>query len=341
MEPTGLVTIKSARGINSLVAEEGKEPISPRLYKQKEKNRKEGGEFISEYNDLPFPSSKKFFCPMWDQMRKSWSWSADGTMFKKTVEELLLKYEGDHPQRGEFIKAGDVERHKKDFNDPIFNHSNLLAKAFMVGGKGTLNMEIPLERFMYYCNNGRRSVVDENVVSFENVNPLVRTSATLVMSNPKRASIQKRKNTDTILGAMGAINDAKADVKRLRAYATLFSIPGLGPSSDANEIVNTLTEYVSEYGTEIQKGSGYNSLNEALIAHSKMDETELQMRYALALAKNRGLIKTSKDGFMLLGNMVTGPTSMDEIYKYFTSADEKAGDNLILLLEKLKTLNQL
>ena len=339
-EIKGLVTVKVARGISSLVAEEGNTPIQARLFKQKTKDRKEGGTYVSDYNDLPFPASKKFFSPMWDAMKSSWSWGADATMFKTTVDELMLKYEEGHPKKGEFIVAGDLNRHKKDFNDPIFNHSAIMAKTFMIGGKGTLNMDLALDRFMYYCNNTRRKVVDENDTAFEKVNPLIRTSATLVMSNPRRANIQKRKHTDTILAAMGAINDAKNDIKRLRAYATLFRIPGLGPSSDGNEIVNTLTEYVSEHGTTVQKGSGYKSLNEAIIAHAVMDETELQMRYALAHAKNLGHIKSTKDGFLMLGTMIHGPTSMDEIYKYFSSGDEKAGDHLITLLNKIKGINQ-
>lgn len=335
-----LVTIRANKGLNSLVSGNG-EHVSAQLFKQKEKNRKEGGEYVSDYDDRPFPTSKKYFAPLWDTLRKQYPWGANNATFKQIVDDLMLKYPKGHPKQGEFIVASDVTRHQKDFNDPIFSHPKLQSKTYITGGRGTFNLEIPIEAFMYYTMSNRRDVLDDSTAKTGRTNPLVKNNATLLFSSPEKANIRKRKSTDYILGAMSAIDRSKNDIKRLRAYAIIFNIPGIGVFSDANEIVNTLTQYVQEYGGKIQKNSGYNSLNESIVAHDQMDDTELQMRFAIKLARDRGVLKTSKEGFFLKDKLISGPTTLNEIYQYFNSENEKANENLVILLERMRELKQL
>lgn len=335
-----IITVKSNLGLDSIAKGNG-EMVSATLFKQDTKNRNEDGEYVAEYKNKPFPGSKKFLSPKWDALRKSWSWGGSATKFKEIVDQLNLRYPKSHRRSGEIIVAGDLERHKRDFKDPIFHHPDLIAKVFIEGGTGTLNLDIPEEAFIYYCNRSLRSIADETSTDGKLMSPQLRAGATMVFSNSRKASTNKRKTTDYFLDAMNVIINNKHDEPKLKMFAELFDIPGLSSRSDINELVNTLTTYVREHGENIQRGSGFKSLNEAIVAHSKMEDDELQHRYIVKLAKKKGHIRTSKDGFMLLGKMVEGPKSLDDIYLYFAAGGETATERFVALLEKMRELREI
>lgn len=335
-----IITVKAAKGINTLVSSDG-QPISATLYSQDKYDREGDGKFVSEYTNKPLPGSKKYFSTQWDALRKQWSWGADNITFKDIVNKLRLRFPKGHPREGEIIPVEDVERHKADFHDPIFHHPELIGKIFIQDGIGTLNLDIALEAFMYHANKSLRSVVDETTSDEKRINPIMRSSATMVFSNPSRISARNNKKTNTFLDAMSVILRNQTNADRLKIFAELFDIPGIDRNSELHEIVPTLTNYVKDFGENVQKGSGYESLNNALVAHDKMEDDELNHRYIIKLAKRKGHIRTSKDGFILLGQTIDGPKSMDEIYLYFNNGGEKAGDYLVKLLDKMRELKDI
>ena len=332
-----LVIVKSAGGLSNLVSGNG-ESISPKQYTQDTKDRERDGRFIGDYKNLPFPKSQKYFAPLWDANKNEYPWSADAATFKKLVKDLMLKYPENHPKAGSFIEADDLGRHQKDYEDPIFTHNDLMSKYHTTGGVGTLNTKLAKEAFIYYCSVGRKDVIDD---AKENLNPLIAKSASVVFSSPEKVNVRKRKGTDLLLEAMGAINDAKNDVNKLRSYAILSNIPGIGIHSDTNELVNTLTAHISDFGDRNQSGTGYATLNEAMVAYSKMGETELRLRYILKLARDRGVIKIGSDGFFLKDKLISGYTNLQDIYMYLNSEDTKAVEVLTTLLDRMKELNHI
>ena len=337
----GIIQIKTNRGLNYLVGSNG-EPIAPKLYRQKEKNRNGDGIFVSDYTEKPLPGSKKYLAPKWDTIRKIWPWGADEATFQQVVEDLALRYPAGHPRQGEVIRAGKLSVHQKNFRDPIFHHPDLIGKVYIEGGTGALNLDIPLEKFLYYNNREVREVFDETAEDGRKVNPLMKNDASIVFSSAEKGVIKKRRATTTYLDAMQVIIKNQHDIQRLQAFTTLFSIPGVSTTSGINELVNALTAYVRDYGEQSQRGSSYPSLNDALIAHDKMDDTELRHRYIIKVAKNKGHIRSKSNGFILLGTIhVDGPTSISDMYTYFSSANETATEQFMRLLEKMNELKEI
>jgi len=335
-----IITVKSSKGINSIISGNG-ESVSANLYTQKEKNRDGDGTFVATYNNKPFPGSKKYFSPKWDALKKQWPWGGDGVTFKKIVTDLMLKYPEGHAKSGERIVPGDVKQHQKDFKDPIFHHPELISKCFMEGGSGTLNLDIPIEAFMYYANRGLRDIVDETSNTGTLANPTMRTSATMIFSNPSKSAAKNHTKVNTFLAALSVIIENKTNIDRLRVFIELFNIPGLSRTSELSEIVPTLTEFIKEHGDTVQKGTGYASVNEAIVAYNNMTDDELEHRFVIKMAKKRGHIRTAKNGFLLLGKMIEGPKSQDEIYLYFTSGGEEVTEQFVTLLDKMRELREL
>lgn len=335
-----IITVKASRGLNSIVSGNG-ETVSANLYTQKEKKRDGDGTFVAAYNNKPFPGSKKYFAPKWDALRKQWPWGGDNITFSEVVNGLRLRYPKNHSKSGELIVPGEVKEHQKDFKDAIFHHPDLISKCFIEGGTGTLNLDIPIEAFMYYCNRSHRDIVDETANTGKLVSPSMRSSATMIFSNPSRAAAKNHKKANTFLSALNVLIENQTNLDKLRVFVELFNIPGLSKSSELSEIVPTLTEFIKEQGETVQKGTGYSSVNEALIAYNKMTDDELEHRFVIKMAKKRGHIRTAKNGFLLLGKLIEGPRSQDDIYLYFTSGGEVVTEQFVELLDKMRELREI
>lgn len=335
-----IITIKATKGLGAIVSGNG-ENVSASLYRQDEYNRDEDGQFVAKYDDRPFPKARKYFAPQWDSLRRQWHWGGSGAEFKRIVDELMLRYPKGHRQAGELIVAGDVEKHRKDFKDPIFHHPDLISKSFVQGGVGTLNLANPIEAFYYYASRDRRDINDETGEDGKPKNPMMVANATMVFSNPSRAAGKKHKTASTFLEAMQVIIENQTNIEKLRIFIELFDVVGVSKKSELNELVPALTEFVKDNGMKVQKGTGFANLNEALIAHSKMTDEELEYRYVVKLAKRKGHIRIAKNGFLLNGKLIEGPKSLDEIFTYFSSGGEAATKELVGLLDKMRELREI
>lgn len=330
-----IITIKSNRGLSSIITQNGN--LKPQLFRQKVKDPNGDGEYAGDYDGRPFAKSTRFFAPEWDNLRKQWHFSGDDKTFRDVVAKLRLKYPKGHRNSGDVIVAGDLKEHLRDFTSPIFKNEALYGRLAIESGSGSLNMEIPLQEFAYYCERDRRDIIDETSDKTR-VNSARRAGARFILSSPKQGKIKKAETADTFMAVMEKLISIQNDEQKLRAACALIGVPHVNERSDIVDLKGALTETLRENLNKPDKLGSYRTIGEAFIAYVDMPSETLQYRYVIAVAKKKGLIRIDKDGFRMEGSFISGPKDMNEIYSYLTSSDEKASEQFANLMMKMKEL---
>ena len=332
MDKGRIVQLRKKGGINSIeVDKHGRKLSNIALYHQDIKDREGEGEPMGEYRGKSLLDAKHFISPMWSDLKKQWSWGGTPEDLARIIVKMKLRYPKDHPKEKKVIEPGNrVEDRLTDRSDDVFNHPSLYARFYMENNRISLNLNDPLQEFLYFCYKGDHSVLDHGDGGVKN--KYIAGSAKYELVSTKRQNQQKKIDASREIKAVTLLAALDGDEEKIRAICEVMELPGYGRNTDVTGAWLLVKEMGAQNTTMSSKyGKTYQ---DKFIELAEMSDEELRVVHQIMSAKARGHIR-KRDGYVLFdGDRIDGLRSDSSIINYFRSPENQ--DRYIKLVELLE-----
>jgi hypothetical protein len=269
-----------------------------------------GGKFSGER----FPQTVQGFRPSWSMTKKQWLIQLEEEELQKLVSRVKFKYERG-PDVGRYIASAD----RYDFDDPFFNHSELLTR--FKEGEHTLLKGSPLDELAIAGMKADRTFQNGVVV-----NPATSIQVKYVISDKENdGKIAKQVRN---LEVEAITEFATLSHKRKLAIAGAMGLR-VADATDPDLVDSLLYKIIKEDGI-----SDNGKMNrEWFIELAKEESDSLELKYQINLAIKQAVIrKSGREGYLLNGEFI-GKT-IKEVEDYFS--DPSRSDALATLMDIVK-----
>lgn len=243
---------------------------------------------IANWDSERFPKSKPFIRPYYNSENRRWDiGSLDNDTLQKLVKECKFRYESNHPKAGQLIESSDPY----DFYDPFFNSPRL--KVITEEGVIPLFKKHARDRIIYES-------LTQNPFFQEGSsdNPIVSARARHIIVNDDLARNQRKSERDKDTKAT-ILLDKMSATKRAKVALILEIIPTL--DVDADIVEDGLYEYIDD---KTSKSLNDKIKRDEFISVASQSNEEISREVDIALAKSKGLIRPSTQGYNLFGNVI-------------------------------------
>lgn len=276
-------------------------------------------EMPEKYSRERFPKSRQMFRPLWSYTKKRWlidGFDTNSPALDELVKQCRLKYKDGHKLAGQMIESADIY----DYGDAFFTNKRL--RIIAGEGETRLDKEHPLDKMILagmrmdprfkYVTDGR---------SIHDSPGMTRVKYLII---DKEHEVKSKSISGEKERKVGQLFENLNDKKRAAIAIAL----GLIVREDTDrEIIDTvLWEYAKD---QSKPKDSQLSKQDTFIAFCELDTAKLNVFYTIGRAKASGLMKKTKQGYLLFGNPV-GKTDK-EIETFFDNPDNQ---ELIFRLEE-------
>jgi hypothetical protein len=327
---SNIVQLRKKGGIENIVKDKNGGKLRPMLYNTGTKDITVDGNLEGDYRGKTILDTRHFLSPMWNDMKKQWSFSGNEQDLVRLIDKMKLRYPKNHPDEGKIITATvDVHDRLTNRMDDVFNHPAFYGKYFMENGRIALDLGDPKQEFMYLCYKGDSSVQD--LSSDKVVSKYFSAGSKYELISPKKENQRARKHADrevlaiTLLGAMGS------NEEKMRSIALIMGLPQYSSATDSAGLFILLKDRAVQ-NTSISAKYG-KSYQERFIELSEMSDEDLNVNGQVMHAKKKGIIRKRKDHYLFNGDRIDGVVSDIQLTQYFK--DPKRQEEYIKLLDLL------
>lgn len=303
-------------------------------YQQNSRNRDQDGEYIGEYKEPTMPGSKHFLAPVWEDLKKQWSWGGTQEDLSRIIDKLKLRHDRG-VEKGTLISISEVDM--KNRKDPFFTSSYWTAKRYLSGGKLLLNLTVPEDEFFYFNYKGSHKVNDKT-------NPLNKTfaaGALYEIINPKTIVAKKAKDVRSEASAMRALGGMEFEKQKLIAEIMDLECDFSDPDSLYIGIVDQAcknTEIIARYGSKTAQ-SRFVELAETKVEDLRVFAQIIRAKKARVLVNKGSYTQFNTGGRkdaegLLIKDRLEGVNTDLSLINYFRKIDNQ--EDYLQLLEELK-----
>lgn len=311
-----IIAIRKRGGLDHIQVDKGGHKVRPEIYYQKFKDFGSDGVPQGEYREGMILDAKHFLAPIWDDSRKQWPWGGTEEELAVLIEKMKLKYEGDHPQVGRFIKPDNVADRIKDFNDPVFRHSSFYGKYYMQDSRGKFDLSDPKQKFMYLLYKGSNQAVDrsENKIISKYV-----SGASYELISPKSESRKKVKGALKEIEAKKFIGELYGDEAKIRAICEAMDLAAYRPEVD----VEAAWLMLDEESQDTRKSTRYGKTHQDMFLElAQMEDGDLDLYAKVTRARKRGHIRKWQEYFTFDGEKIHVQTT-PKLVDYFKNPEHQ------------------
>jgi hypothetical protein len=277
-------------------------------------------EMPERYNKERFPKSRQMFRPMWSFTKKKWllkDFDTNSPALDELVKSCRLKYREGDKRAGQMIESADIY----DYADPFFTNKRL--RVIAGEGETRLDKNHPLDKVILagMLMDPKFKYVTEGSHDLKNTPSGTKVKYLIVdrdyETKSKTASGAKERKVSTLF-------DSLNDKKRMTIAMSLGLI--VKEDTDREIIDNALWAYAKDQTKE--KDSPL-SKQDVFITYCDMDTKDLNTRFLIGRAKSKGLMKKTKQGWLVMGH--TAGKTDSEVERFFSNDDNQ---ELIARLEE-------
>lgn len=320
MAESKVVQVRKRGGLDRILVEKNKGPIEINEYSQKIKDRNSDGTYQGKYKGHTIPDTKHGISPMWSRLQKQWSWGADFAKLADLITKMRLRYPKGHDKEGQFITAENAQERLTYFYDDLFRHPDLYGRFNLENGKLSLNLDDPIQEFLYYCYKGSKVASDKTEDT--KVNKYAAGSIKYDLISPKQETLKKKKNADKEVKAFKLLAALDGDEERMRSIAEVMSLPGYDKNTEPNGVFLLLKDMAAQ-NTDTSPKYGNKTYQDRFIEVASMSDQELDTCRNVITAKNVGIIRLRKDHFDLNGEKIMGQFDEMKLISYFNNIENQ------------------
>lgn len=324
-----IVQLRKSKGLTDLLRKAN--GTTPQLYHSSSRDRREEGTPQGEYRGQQLLDTKQFLSPKWDITKSKFAWGGTEQQLAEIVEELKLEYEEGHPNYGQIIKPQDVKI--GNFKDPFFRHSTFKNRYYLEEGRSSLNLEDPIQRFLWLCYLGDPSVHNK---SQGRISKYKMAGMKMEAVMPKYEHMDQAQKAEKKVRAMELLAQMKENEDRMHAIASAMGIPSYHPDVDRNKLFVILMEEGALQESETSKRYGGKTGQSRFIELAEMDDADINVLSMVMQGIRKALIRRTSDGYLFQGDTLKGLQNEFQLGKYFLEPENQAA--LITLRDALADL---
>lgn len=327
-----IIQIRKKGGLEKIAKTRNGVTLQPLMYNTKTRSKREEGQLEGEYKGKTIIDTKHFLAPIWNDIKKQWSWGGTPQDLARLIAAMKLRYPKGHKNEGVLIPNDaetDINRLSNRYDD-IFTHPDFYGKYFMDNGRIGLDTSDPKQEFMYLCYKGDTHVDD--LSSDKKSNRYLSADVKYEIVSPKKEMKKKKENVSREVKAIKLLAGMEGDEDRMRSIATIMSLPGYSKSADPDGLFILLKDQAAQNEQESAK-FGKRTYQERFIELAEMTDGELKVIKDIMLAKNMGIIVSRQDHVLFNGEPIQGLSSDLQIINYFSSPQNQ--DKYIEMLDLL------
>lgn len=310
---TSIVQIRKTGGLDKIVRDKNGTGLRPMLYHSDTKNRDLDGTLEGDYRGKTILDTKHFISPMWNDLKKCWSFEGSDQDLARLVDKMKLRYPKGHIDEGKVIKmtspAAEMITNRQD---EIFNHPSFYGKFYMENGRISLDMANPVHEFLYRCYKGDTSVRDNE--GDKPVSKYFAASAKYELVSPKNENMKAKRDADKEIEAIRLLAAMDGNEEKMRTVAAIMQLPLYSASTDINGLFILLKDAAQNTSTSSKYQKTYQ---DRFIELAKLPDDELNVSGQVMLAKTKGVLRKRKDHYLLNGERLDGITTDAQLMSYF------------------------
>ena len=253
-----------------------------------------------------FPNSRQPKRVKWSNSKRRWLLAGapeNSKGLNRLVEQCKLKYEDDHPRKGEYITECDIF----DREDPFLTHSKM--KMIAREGEFVLDKDHPKDKILIMAIQAQHDYEVDGVSKSSTRTRYIITDKNI----DKRAKQKMRKQETQAIELYMQMNPKK----RMQIAMAMGLIAN--ENADQDVIDDVLYAAVKDTSTKSQG----KSKQEYFIALAQTDDVDVKIRFMIQKARATGYLKKVKDiGWTIFGQPV-GKTDA-QVYAHFRNPENQS-----------------
>lgn len=332
MAEAKIVQIRKKGGLDKIIKERNsKASIKPMLYNSKTKNINEEGTLEGDYKGKTILDTKHFIAPMWNDLKKRWSFAGSPQKLTELINKMKLRYPKNHPQAGQLIKGSETDGERLiNRQDDVFNHPDFYGRFFMENGRVSLDISDPRQEFLYLGYKGDTSVEDKS--SDQKVSKYFSAGAKYELISPKQETLSRKRDADKDVKAIKLLAAMDQDEDRMRAICVVMALPQYSPTTDGNGLFVLLKDMAAE--NKSFSGRYNKTYQERFIELAEMENDDLSINSKVISAKNKGILRKRKGFYLFNGDRIEGLDNDLQLMRYFS--DVKNQEDYLKLVDLLE-----
>lgn len=331
MENT-IINIKGRKTLDGIKMTSKGRTLVPSIFRQKEKNPRQDGDFEEEYTNRPFMGAKKFIPPIFDTIKNRWFFSGTPQDLDRLIAKMNLRYPADHPKRGQIIEPGNAEARLTDKYDPVFNHRDFFTGFYLSDGRASLNTQNSRDEFIYLCYKGNKDVWDKTSPDTR-VNKRRLQTATMEMLTVGSQNIKEKDKIDLDVQATLYLSKMSNDTAKMAMICEIMRVPKFNrKQTDPNGLYVLLysqcamnTDFSNRFQTTWQK---------EFIRLCELDHEQLDFIHKVRMGIIKGHIRQKSGYYSFKGERLEVKTEKELIEYFKNSANTEKFLELIDHLEE-------
>lgn len=334
-----IVQIRKKGGLDRIAIKKNGQKIQPMLFKSKTKSQKEEGELQGQYKGKTILDTRHFLAPMWDDMTNQWSWGGTHQDLSRLIKAMKLRYPKGNKMEGQIIsnQENDADR-LTNRNDEVFTHPDFYGKYFMESGRVGLDIGggNPKQEFMFLCYKGNSQTEDKS--SDKLINSFIAAGTRYEIVSPNKETKMKKDSSDKEFQARMLLKAMDGDDPKMRAIATIMSIPGYSPRTEPDGLYLLLEELAAK-NTEASKKFGGRTYQDRFIELASLPDGDLKVVKEVIDAKSFGILRARTGHYLFNGEVLDHIDNDIQLISFFK--DGKNQDRYLELLDLLKNAEDL
>lgn len=337
MAESKIVQIRKKGGLDKLMKSKNGQTLNPMLFKTNSKDPRVEGRLEGEYKGRTIIDTKHFLSPMWNDMKKRWSFAGTTEDLVRLVRLMKLKYPKGHKMAGMLIQPLSKEDSPsgEDYRlsnrtDEVFNNSELYGKYYMENGRIGLDLNDPKQEFIFLCYKGDTSVDDRS--GDKPKSSFMQAGTKYEIISPKREAQKQKGVVNKKLKAGGILASMENDEPKMRAIAVIMQLPGYSKSTDANGVFVLLNDNAVE---NTKHSSKFNkTFQERFIELGELPDEDLNITLQIINAKLSGIIRQRNGSYNFNGETLPNLDNDVQLVNFFRSPANQ--DKYIQLLDLIE-----
>lgn len=333
MSEQRIVQLRKKGGLDAITVSKNGGKVTPKLFRSKDRNPNNEGTYEGDYKGKSMLDAKHFLSPMWNDMKRGWSWAGTPEDLARLVKAMQLRYPKGHKLEGEIIKnipEGEAQRLTNRL-DEVFTHPDLYGRYFMESSRIGLDLADPRQEFMYLCYKGDTFVDDKS--SDKKVNNVLTAAARYEIISPRKESKKKKDTSSKRNKALSLLDGMDGDELKMRSIAVIMSLPGYSPKTELEGVYLLLQDQAAE---NVQMSSRFDkTFQDRFIELASMTDEELKVTKDIIDAKNAGILASRPGHYLFNGERIDGYDSELQIIAYFKNPVNQ--DRYLQLLDLLNS----
>lgn len=324
-----LVQIRKKGGLDHIIKSKDGSRLQPMFYTASSQDRTKDGNLQGNWKGKTIIDTKHILSPMWDIDNSQWHWGGTNEDLAELVKKMKLTYPKGHPRAGQLIENLQVESDRlHNMSDDVFVHPDFYGKYAMMDGRLALDLNLPKDKFMYFCHKGSLLVEDKS--SDKPMSNAVKAGIRYEITSPRKESQNKRKNLDKANDARLLLKNIGGDEEKMRSIALVMSLPGYSNKTEVDALYILLNDMAVENITPTPKYGG-KTYQDRFTELANLTDEELKVTTDIIQAKKDGILRAKQGYYLFNGRNLDHIESDIQLIAYFR--DPRNQDQYLELLE--------